>query len=292
MIEFMSYQDFFQYGQTDIQRADKAFEQEDYQISAFFAQQAVEKHLKAYLLKNEIIDNLKNLGHLQLPRIVSELINYSEKFSLSPTDDYSKSVIDYLKNYGDVFNRLSSDKQIKIIFWKSSLRLPLDKSELKIIQGHNTRLITSGNEFVKQSENLASSAKKFSEIFEKIDTSKLNEKQLFLLDYFKKIPDMISMKVFDDFQLSYKFIDHFGWGSGGKTLTKKTTTLMIKHLKLLTCLKWMEIIVATYPHQEMSRYPFQIKDKIADEIYVEQKDDLKELLDAVKITCKEIRDLA
>ena len=49
----MNYLDLFQSGQIDLENSEKQYE-EEYMLSAFLAQQALEKHVKAYLLKNDI----------------------------------------------------------------------------------------------------------------------------------------------------------------------------------------------------------------------------------------------
>ncbi len=288
----MDYLDFFQYGQTDIQRSKKFYNENDYQISAFFAQQALEKYLKGYLLKNEIIDNVKNLGHLQIPEIIAEMMSYSKKINPN-SNDYLKSGLDALENLSDLFVLIESKRDVKVAVWKNSLSLPLDKNESNIVEGYVKKFIKRTDEFFKQSKIASSDYEKILEKLElnKIDTSTLTEKEKIGVEFLKKVPDMLAMKT-DESALEFmnKVMNHYGWGSGGGTLPKELSNNMTKYLKLWKCLDWADIIVSTYPHQEISRYPFQINGKMVDKIYTEQKDDLKNLLEMVKTTCKEIRE--
>ena len=87
----MNYLDLFQSGQIDLENSEKQYEEEEYMLSAFLAQQALEKHVKAYLLKNDIFDNVKKLGHLPLFSMINSLIDQYEEASNKPGGLYSEN---------------------------------------------------------------------------------------------------------------------------------------------------------------------------------------------------------
>jgi len=169
--------------------------------------------------------------------------------------------------------------------------LSLNKHESNLFQGKLTKFLKNVDEFYEHSTAVSSNYQSVIDKIgiDKIDMSKLTEREKAGLEFLQHLPNLFSMENSEKtMEIMNKVMDNFGWGSGGKTLSKDLTQNMTKYLKLWKCMEWIDIIALTYPHQEISRYPFQIDEKISDEVYLEQKDNLKKMLDNVKNTCKQI----
>ena len=55
---------FLNRGKRDLEISQKVFENHyDYEIASYIAQQALEKYLKAYLLKSKVVEKPEDLGH-------------------------------------------------------------------------------------------------------------------------------------------------------------------------------------------------------------------------------------
>src|SRR3970040_197810 len=66
------WEDLLRRGKEDLKRSKEIFEKfSDYELSAYLAQQALEKHVKAYLLNVGAIQEPEKLKHIQFLGIIS-----------------------------------------------------------------------------------------------------------------------------------------------------------------------------------------------------------------------------
>src|SRR5690349_2754639 len=68
------WKSFLDQAELDLKRSKNLFESGDYGFSAYSAQQALEKHVKSYFYKlNLIDDDPQRFGHLPLSAIITDL---------------------------------------------------------------------------------------------------------------------------------------------------------------------------------------------------------------------------
>jgi len=287
----MSHLNLFQSGQIDLENAEKQFVEQEYMLSAFLAQQALEKHVKAYLLKNNIFDNVKKLGHLPLSSVIRNLLEQYETASKKTDDIFYGNFIKLFKILLDFLVRLEQKEDFKITVWKDSLGIPLSTKESNIVKG----LTEQFNQISSKLESgMPVMAEQFKNVINldqlnKIDISKLDKKAQTAIAFLKKVHDGLandSPFSLDDVE---QLLHDLGYGSGKNSLSEKETNDMYEFVKNNKSLVWIDEIINSFPHQTMSRYPFEIDGKTNHDLYVEYKDNLYELINKIKTTCEDIR---
>lgn len=287
----MRYQDLFQSGQIDLENAEKQYEEHEYMLSAFLAQQALEKHVKAYLLKNDIFENVKKLGHLPLSLVIRNILEQYKTASKKSQGVFIENFMKLFEVLLDFLVRLEKKEDFKIIVWKSSLGIPLTTEESNIEQGITTQFnqISSKLEgdmpiIAEQFQNMINL-----EQLNKIDISKLDKKTRILVDFLKKVHGGLTNKFpfsLDDVE---QLLQGVGYGSGKNSFSEKETNYIQEIVRTNKSLKWMDEIIDSFPHQTLSRYPFEINGKTNYDLYIEYKDNLQKLINKIKNTCEDIR---
>ena len=287
----MHYPDLFQSGQIDLENSEKQFEEEEYMLSAFLAQQALEKHVKAYLLKNDIFDNIKKLGHLPISAMINRLMDHYKESTNKPYGLYSESFMKLFEHISEYLLKLERKDSPKIIIWKQSLGIPLTKDESNKEQGLSVKFDQIISELETSMPDLASQFKNLAQLdqLNQVDTSQLDDKVQSLIKYLNKIYDRLAKKS----TLTHEDIEHIihdiGYGSGKNSLAEIDTNKIKEFIKIFKSLQWMNEIMNSYPHQTLARYPFKIDGKTNHDWYIEYKDNLKELITKIKTTCEDIR---
>lgn len=287
----MKYLDLFQSGQIDLENAEKQFLEEEYMLSAFLAQQALEKHVKAYLLKNDIFDDVKKLGHLPISSVIKNLLDH---FKIAAKKSEGVSYENFIRLFEislDFLIKLEQKEDLKIIIWKSSLGIPLTVNESNISQGIMTQFSQVDSKLKNGMPVMADQFQKMIDLdqLSKIDISKLDKKSRLALEFVKKIhgglskTDTISL---DD--LDY-LVHELGYGSGKNSIPEKETNELKVFIKMNRTIVWIDEIINLFPHQTLARYPFKIDGKTNHDLYVEYKDNLHKLINKIKIMCEDIR---
>ena len=287
----MHYPDLFQSGQIDLENSEKQFEEEEYMLSAFLAQQALEKHVKAYLLKNDIFDNIKKLGHLPISAVINRFMDHYKETTNKPGGLYSESSMKFFEHISEYLLKLEREDSLKIIIWKKSLGIPLTKDESNKEQGSSVKSDQFISEFETSMPDFASQLKNQAQLdpLNQGDTSQLDDKEQSLIKYLDKTYDVLTKKSTFTCEDIEHIIHDTGYGSGKNSLAEIDTNKIKEFIKIIKSLQWMDEIVSSYPHQTLARYPFKIDGKTNHDWYIKYKDNLKELITKIKTTCEDIR---
>lgn len=288
----IDYRDFQQQAELDIQRAKELYQKNDYGFAAFSAQQGMEKYLKAYLLKRNLISEPKNLGHLQYDVVIKMLIDQFLLMKEDAANDvpifgaFFDILLKSFDGYKNLIESMKTSNDKKITAWKSSLKIKLNQHEENISKGLD-----------KELASVTSQAKvgvsKLMEILTSIPTDVMNslseqDKKLFSL--FLSMPQLIDsdnpMKMIEEIMI---LIKPKLYGNSPNSMPKKDTDMIMRYFLLLWSLKWIDIVMDSYSHQEISRYPTEIDGLNSVDLYQKNKDALLELIQRISNACEEIK---
>ncbi len=289
----MDHTDLFQNGQMDLDSAKVLFDSELYGNSAFFLQQALEKHIKGFMLKNNVFENVKDLQHLpyvvifeKYLELLKSPVEQTPELLFNPLIQLFENIIEFLK-------RLTKEEKLKIIIWKISLQIPLSDQEKSLTDGLDVQM-------EKKIQKLSSELPGFSKQYEnyvqlnnlnKIDSSKLDKPSKESIDFLNKVGTSLSSPETSDFSIDHlkKFVSNNEYGTGKNSLSKDATQSLKNYISVLQTFDWSEMMIALFPHQTLSRYPENIDGKMTSELYVEYKENLHELMNQTETICKDIR---
>jgi len=149
----INYLDFMQYAEIDLEISETAFKKKQYGNAAYHAQQALEKYLKSYFLKSNLIENVQNLGHLQYPEIINEAIKILENQKQKQDNSLMMKLLDgTIKHYSSIkemFTKVKQSEDKKILFWKASLGIELTTNEKNMLQGISKKNEQSTSQFIR-----------------------------------------------------------------------------------------------------------------------------------------------
>jgi len=294
------YLDLIQYGSIDLQRSEESFKNGDYNLAAFCAQQSLEKYLKAYMVKFEIFENIQQLGHLQYPTIIEKMINWMKDGiddAEGPYRKFLKTDIEYLEFVKKILNEINDSYEKKIIFWKDSLGIPHNKQEDNISEGIYAELMKNVSKLQKSTLEFLQSDP-FG--IQNIDVRDLDEEQKFVIGKINSVQEnmMKAAKSIDSDISEINMIrddigdifEKFAYGSGRDSFSKEETATFQKYLKIWRSVEWMWVVIESYPHVVISRYPIQIDGKDPILLYEENKENLWKLIQKIKKICLEIKE--
>ena len=126
------WQDWVERGRKDLALAQNQIDV-DGEHAAYMAQQALEKHVKALLLRFDARASLKGFGHLPLLKIMEEA-----KIMLENSCDVNQLTLSGLPDpvsainaCSDDLNSIAKDERVGIAWWKRSLGISLNTEEEK-----------------------------------------------------------------------------------------------------------------------------------------------------------------
>ncbi len=292
---------FLERGKKDLELSQKLFqENQDYEMSAYVAQQALEKYVKAYLLKSNIVEKARDLGHFQMPRIFS-LIAAQFNLIKRNTDksnpfhlvlEHMSNVIDHLKK---LFETIRDDNKKLVHWWKYSLKITQDiededyKKFIELMSRTGSRLGKSFEtyfgsslnpnieKFAKISKELPADILTISENMEKAATQLKNKKILSKEEARRVSNEEISVL------LKIINLQKRGKPKGSLSISELEKALIM--FDILT--NYLDLIMQTYPHEIIGRYP-RLLDVSTTETYTKHKENLWEMSSNVKNSCNEI----
>jgi len=287
----ISYQDFIEYADENLTRSDELFRKNDLRYAVFSAHEALELCLKAYLLKYEIISKPKDAGHLAYPAILLKLSEEFKKEIRNPSTNQDKnlwlSALQHLENVKAVINDMKDFKKC-ICMWKTSINIPFDKNEEEILQNILKKLKQSTS---TQIENIGTHV--FTHKFEtkmakpNIDP---NLKQIgdIMKKHYNKSKNDITSDISDLGPELYAASKDFLTGKKGG-LSQQVASSILKQFAILRTMNWMPMMVFSFSHQQISRYPTQIDHSTAKKLYQENKESVKTFIQKINSTCQEIK---
>ena len=287
----ISHKDFIEYADENLARSDELFTKNDLRYAVFSAHEALELCLKAYLLKYEIISNPKDAGHLAYPTILLKLSEEFKKEIRNPSTSQNKnlwlSASQHLENIRSVINDMKDFKKC-IILWKISINIPLDKNEEEIRQNILKKLKLSTT---TQIENLGTYV--FTPQFEaKITKPNIDPdlKQIgdIMKKYYNKSKNDINSDISNFGHELYTASKDFLTGKKGE-ISQQVAASILKQFAILRTMNWMHMMVFSFSHQQISRYPTEIDQSTAKKLYQENKESVKTFIQKIDSTCQEIK---
>lgn len=300
MLEYNS-ENFTERGRKDLLMSEDSFKNtSDFELAAYLAQQALEKFLKAYLLKAGLISNPKELGHIQIIALLSKLKDQikNEKRNKPNTDAFVKLIDQNLSlegNLADFFDQLRRDQDKKVYWWKFSLNMTIDgiendedyKKFIDTMSNGGARVKKSFNTYVDTkltpnmqkinqiSPELASNAQQLSNTYSS-SADDLSKKSLSTSN------QNLKNEIFNLFQQLKNLIE------SGKLPQISKDDLKKQYVLADILINFLSIIMRLFPHEELGRYPALIDGKSSTKIYEERKEYLWDLIQEVKDDCNEI----
>lgn len=288
----MDYDDLFQNGRLDLGAAKILFDNECYGQTAFFLQQALEKHVKAFMLKNNVFENVAELKHLPYVKIIEmylELIKSANEQVPQLQFNLLIHIFEYIFGF---LKKLTHDEALKIIIWKNSLQIPLSDIETPLSINLNIEFEKIMNEFMSDLPNFSKRYKKYvnlDEINQK-NTSTFDEKQKASVNFLNKLDSNLDSSQQSNFSLTdiEELLTVAKHGTGKNSFSKKETLMFNNFMIIMQSFEWLDITIDLFPHETLSRYPISVDGEMISELYVQYKDTLHELMDKTEITCNEI----
>jgi len=283
-----------QKAEFDLERAVKLYKCKDYGFAAYSIQQGMEKYLKSYLLKFNLVKDIHKLGHLQYSEIAVIIIEIFEDQKKKETDSDVIKVIDAaisnFKTIYRIFSKIQKSHDQKILFWKRSLGMKLNKNEENILDGIRTESNTSAKKYLSTLSNYLASESFPKNLQKKKLPVKLKEKiPKFLIEYSNASRNGDTNKARQIMNSFMAAVSPYFYGSGPDSLSKGDTDFMIRMTKIETTFDWSEYVLLLFPHQDIGRYPTMIEDENSEVLYEENKENLWELIQAIKKICSRIK---
>lgn len=292
---------FLQRGKKDVLLSQKLFqENHDYEMSAYVAQQALEKFVKAYLLKSKIVANPRDLGHYQIPRIISTI---STQFNIMKrnTDksnplylmlEHMSNIIDHSRK---LFESIRDGDEKLVHWWKKSLEISQDVKDedyerfVELMSRTGDRLGKSLTTYF--ANRLNPNTEKFAQISKELPkeiqmVSEYMEEAVKQLKNKSIVPvDEIKSKSNAEIAALLKIINLQKQGKIKGNLPIYELEKSVVMFDILA--NYVDLLMETYPHEIIGRYP-QMNDGLTTEEYEKHKDELWNLIINVKHSCDEI----
>lgn len=294
------WKSFSDQAELDLKRAKNLYESGDYGFSAYCAQQALEKHVKSYFYKLNLIDNNPHrFGHLPLTAIIADIRNemdgierrqQSNKLFLNmlrPAFSLCKEILNFFKD-------IKKPDQ-KILFWKYSLNIPTESQifddKVNKLQKISNQINNAFNVYDEQSFN--PNIGKIREKFSKNDMEDI----LKFKDLFKtKLEAVVNLdknKIMQNkefLEIEKKLTERFNELQKNDNVIGKTIQGDMKRMMAYTkILTYLESIMKSFPHEDIGRYPTEIDGKDSTNLYVTYKDNLLVLINEISNVCNSIK---
>ena len=135
---------FLERGKADLEACKRA----DAQLSAYLAQQAVEKHAKALILKCGIGSKPGRVGHFVLRGMIDELVKRQEKLECEIARDMRLSIQQLKTNWEDLSSKLQeleNGSKLKEMVFKESLQIDHNDAEQKAVNEYRGGFVIPAN---------------------------------------------------------------------------------------------------------------------------------------------------
>ncbi len=287
----MDYNDLFQNGQLDLDAAKILFDNECYGHTAFCLQQALEKYIKAFILKNNVFENIEELKHLPYVKIIKMYLDLIKSFNEHTPQLQFNSFIRVFEHIFGFLKKMTHDDNLKIIVWKNSLQIPLSDTEISLFNNWDIEFKKIISEYILDLPNFTKRYKEYVNL-DKINQKyiSLDEKQKASVTFLNKLDSNLDSVQPSNFSLIdiEKLCTVIKHGTGKNSLSKKETLMLNNFMNIMQSFEWLDITIALFPHETMSRYPINIDGEMISELYVKYKDALYELMNKTEIVCNKI----
>ena len=255
-------EEYLQYAQENIETSRMLFKEGHLRYAIFSANEGLELLAKAHMLRYKIIDKAITAKHFPYPAAVEAMIKVTKSNigKNPPNKNQLEEALDSLSILREAF-KMVEGKKLEVPMWKSSLGISLTDDER-----------ARADEFWKK---LGEWGKKMTQI--------QNEQQCpSKQGSVKPTPDELA-KFFEAILEDYKKIKcRKGSRSpllpGNRKMSSTVAPGAKQALALAELTLFIDMIVRSSAHQQISRYPTRIDGVDAQEIYTGRKDDVEKLL--------------
>ncbi len=260
------WKEFLNRSKRDLEVSEICFKKKDYELASYLLQQALEKSIKSYMLKNNAIGNPKQLHHLTLGGIFHIIIEklregrrkHQNNIGLMGLFD---CMIKLCKKYQEVFKPQEiNDTKKKLPFWKVSLQLSLSNEDKKYLQ--ETFIV-----------NFQQDIEKCNDIFKKISEDFTNLPKGFT----NRIEESKIMEALNESREDY-----------GDKISQIPSLKILEPLLLFMDTKLVNIIIKTFAHEDIGRYPTEVDGKISTELYAKNPTLIKNMIEDVRTVCSDL----
>ena len=313
------WQDWLERGRKDLALAQNQIDV-DGEHAAYMAQQALEKHVKALLLRFDVCANPKSFSHLPLPKIMREVKTMLknacdvDRLAQSGFPDPAIAINACLED----LNSITKNKHVWIAWWKRSLGIPLSTDEEKIC-GNDERAImpdhiqkldnvlrsvlqhakdSTHDRYVEQKtlarDNLIrttshvgrSSDKNLEKQINYIHGNVARKTLAGSSDFMRELMvTKIGSGYYDRESDALQFIfDVLSYA--GAIQNQEKFPINVRHFVVyLICMMCADEIILTYPHVQIGKYPHAVDGEKTSVLYKKHKEGLRLLISRVKETC-------
>ena len=292
---------FYEQASRDQRGSKTLFQNEDFGNSAYHLQQCMEKYVKAVILKHKLYNDPQKLRHLplrllwkELRKIHSATLKHSCNPHVAKWQHQFLQITDPIQAFYD-----SVPRDLKIIIWKWSLEIPISEEEKTKIASEKEKLekirplcIEMGRDYDYQ----------FQELLQKIKQSPVKQRRRFE-DFIRFIRQYFKFQKLEDESLSPQEIFTIQTPSNIATTLEDFNKLnprgksgISKERLVLTLLvSWVftfhDIILKTFTHESIGRYPITIDGESSSDLYKQHKGALLRLSAKVDVACKRLDEM-
>ena len=294
---------FLERGKKDLDISQKVFQDNhDYEIASYIAQQALEKHLKAYLLKTRVVEKPEDLGHFQIPHILTIVGEHFNTIKRN-TDksnlfhlvmEHMTNILDHLKK---LFDTIKNNNERLVHWWKYSIKIEqnvededykkfidmMSRSGGRLKKSFETYTQKILNNSMEQSTQISNQLpSEILEVAEKMveATSQLKNKEIISQNQTKEFAK-------SELNILKKIIElqKLGKIKGNISIADLEKALIVSDVLV----NYIDLIMRTHPHAIIGRYPIVVENEITStQLYKKHKDDVWNLITDVKKSCNQI----
>lgn len=301
-------------GQLDLERGYLLYERRDFGFSAYCAQQALEKYLKAYLLRHQVLSvEPYELGHMCMNKLLREVTAATDKVLLkfgrnnNRFQTSSNAGRKQMEELGRILSSIQSytlreDKRIKPKeeLWSVSIGLPVDTHFDKYLTTTRTRIVEGMNPVLSKfmlfyEIELRSRFQKYSKESKQRALDKYVSDHGHYGEAISKVmhgeaPNLDKLEVIQYAIAILEYLEHLMTYELKKLPEIREQLKLSKEVFILMYpFKFLDLILSLHPHEDIGRYPTQIHDKSSLELYEKQKDEIMKLLEATKAASQRIQ---
>ena len=273
----MHWRDLHTQAKRDFKSSQILYDDEDFGNSLFLLQQCVEKEIKSFVLKFKLSSkSMLKLNHEPLKELFDDLIKDVQKQIENSNDPEAISNFNNMEKALEIINELfvKVEKDFKIMLWKESLGISLNKTESEKIQEMYDELFISLESPFKQlsAYSMEVFENKFKPYFQlmrknqKTEIQNLIDELKFKIDL-NTIPQAkiakVTLKDFDPmmfFNKVEKLLYYL------KRKDPRRPYYLNSEIIMLILLAWIfgfiKVILSVYVHESYGRYPDDIFDGI------------------------------
>ena len=254
---------YLQYAQENIETSRMLLEKGNLRYAVYLANEGLELLVKAHMLRYKIIDKAITAKHFPYPAAVTEMVKITKSNieKHPPNKKQLEDALALLSILGEAF-RMVERKKLEVPMWKSSLNIGLADDERARVDEFWKKLDEWGKKTAEIQGRQQHPDKQGNDKLTLDDQARLFE---WVLEIYKKEAGGYKGTTPPPLQ-------------GDKNVSYGGALDMERILALAELIVFINVIVHSSAHQQISRYPTQIGGVDSREIYTKRRDDVEKLL--------------